>query len=369
MIKVCKKCLTFENYRNKFNRDNICSACIFFEKKKNINWYLRAKEFEKIFVKKKNQFDCLIPVSGGKDSTYQVYKAKLFGLKPLCLYVDTGHLSNIGKINIENIKKFNVDFIHFKIEKKISDILTKIGLIEVGDIEWLENVAINTVALWIAIKFKINKILWGENSQSEYGGPKNMQNSKVMFHNHWFLKFGGTLDLNINKVKKKYKIDHPIFKYLQYPKIEKIRNIKGYFLGYFFKWDAFENYKIAIKNGFQPYNERVSGAILNYENIDNYLSGIHDYFRFLKTGMGRTHDQVSRLIRKKKISIEKGKKLIKKYDGEFPYEYTGIKIEKILKEIDISKKLFNEICFNFTNEKFFVKEKILFGKAPKKINF
>ena len=54
MIKVCKKCLTFENYRNKFNRDNICSACIFFEKKKDINWYLGAKEFEKFFVKKKS---------------------------------------------------------------------------------------------------------------------------------------------------------------------------------------------------------------------------------------------------------------------------------------------------------------------------
>jgi N-acetyl sugar amidotransferase len=312
------------------------------------------------------RFDCLIPVSGGKDSTYQILKARSLGIKPLCLFVDTGHLSKIGQRNLNNLENFNINFIHFKFDKKISNTLSKIGLLEVGDIEWLENVAINTVTLWIAIKLRIDKILWGENSQSEYGGPKNMRNSKVMFHRQWFLKFGGTLNLNIKKIEKKYRINNSAFEYLQYPKLDQLKNIKAYFLGYFFEWDSFNNFEFAKKRGFKAFDRRLSGSLLKYENIDNYLSGIHDYFKYLKTGMGRVHDQVSRLIRRKKISIYEGKKLIKKYDGELPHEYTGVKIEKILNEINISKQKFNEICFNYTNEKLFIKKKLSFGKIPKK---
>ena len=168
-----------------------------------------------------------------KDSTYQILKAKSFGIEPLCLFVDTGHLSKIGQKNLNNLENFDINLIHFKFDKKISNTLSKIGLLEVGDIEWLENVAINTVTLWIAIKFGINKILWGENSQSEYGGPKNMRNSKVMFHRQWFLKFGGTFKFRYKKIQKKYKINNSAFKYLQYPKLNQLKNIKAYFLGYF----------------------------------------------------------------------------------------------------------------------------------------
>ena len=86
MIKICKKCLTFETYRNKFDSKNICSACIAFSERKKINWLNREKEFINIFKNKKKQFDCLIPVSGGKDSTYQILKAKSFGIDP-CVYL------------------------------------------------------------------------------------------------------------------------------------------------------------------------------------------------------------------------------------------------------------------------------------------
>ena len=75
--------------------------------------------------------------------------------------------------------------------------------------------------------------------------------------------------------------------------------------------------------------------------------------------MGRVHDQVSRLVRRRKISINKGKKLIEKYDGEFPHEYAGVKIKKILKEMNISKQKFNGICFNYTNEKLFIRKSSL----------
>lgn len=370
MIKYCRKCLTLETENNYLFNDKVCSACKSYEGRKLINWKFREKEFKKIFKIKRNNFDCIIPVSGGKDSTYQICKALQFGLKPLGVFVDTGHLPLIGKKNFENLKDFDVPLIHLSFEKKIFDKLAEIGLRKTGDIEWIEALAVNISVLNIAIKFKVNSILWGENPQEEYGGPKKFQKSKIMIHKEWFQKYGLTYDFSIQDIIDKYKINRPSFNLLKYPHLDDLKKIKAYFLGYFFNWDSFENFKFAKKKGFLSFNKRIPGAILKYENIDNYHAGIHDYFRYLKTGMGRAHDQVSRLIRRNKLKIKEGIKLIEKFDGEFPYSYTNVKIETILKELNMSKKEFCDLSLNYLNNKYFYKpSKLKFGEVPKKKDF
>ena len=83
--------------------------------------------------------------------------------------------------------------------------------------------------------------------------------------------------------------------------------------------------------------------------------------------MGRAHDQVSRLIRRNKLKIKEGIKLIEKFDGEFPYSYTNVKIETILKELNMSKKEFCDLSLNYLNNKYFYKpSKLKFGEVPKK---
>ena len=366
MINSCKKCLTLET-KNNLLLNKICSACRYFEIRKKINWKKREKEFEKEFQNKSSNYDCIIPVSGGKDSTYQILKALEFNLKSIGIFIDTGHMPDIGKKNFENLKRFNIPIIHLSFEKKLFDRLALIGLEEVGDIEWIEALAVNVAILNLALKFKIKKILWGENSQSEYGGPKKFQESKAMLNKIWFKKFGGTYNLTINNIKKKYSLKSSSFTLLKYPNKKKINSIKSLFLGYFFNWDSFKNYEIAKKNGFKNFKKGLPGTIVDYENIDNYHAGIHDYFRYLKTGMGRAHDQVSRLIRRGKISKKKGLKLINQKDGEFPFEYTGISIEKILKELKLSKKKFMELTKKFTNNKIFNKTlNLKFGERPTK---
>ncbi len=353
---ICKKCLTFDTSSNIFIKD-ICSACLYYEKRKNINWKLRKKKFYSIFKRnKKVDYDCVIPVSGGKDSTYQVIKLLETGSKPLAVCVNTGHMSEIGKKNLENLKNFGVEIFSIEFSKELSNKLSKIGLIETGDIEWIENMAINCGVTNITKKLKIKKILWGENSQNEYGGPLSLSESYLLNYKVWLKKFGGQLNLDIKKISRKYNLNLPklFFNYLPFNEINKIRSI---YLGYFFKWDGFENYNYVKKYGFKSFNKRVSGSILNYENIDNYHDGIHDYFRYLKLGMGRAHDQVSRLLRRKKISKLEGIKLIKKYDGEFPKNYLNVNLNTILKEIDISENQFIRVCLKYTNWNIFDKKK------------
>ncbi|WP_440691076.1 N-acetyl sugar amidotransferase [Candidatus Pelagibacter sp. HIMB1782] len=355
---ICKNCLTLNTSSN-FFLNGTCSACLNFNQRKNIDWDLREKKFNTIFKKNINfDYDCVIPVSGGKDSTYQVIKLLETGCKPLAVCVNTGHMSKIGKINLENLRSLGVELLNIQFSKQLSNELSRIGLIETGDIEWIENMAINCGITNITKKLKINKILWGENSQNEYGGPSNLSESYLLNYKIWLKKFGGQLNLDIKKISQKYKLKLPklFFNYLPYNEIKKIKSI---YLGYFFKWDGFENYNFVKKYGFRSSTQRVRGSILKYENIDNYHDGIHDYFRFLKIGMGRTHDQVSRLIRRKKISKVKGVELIKKYDGEFPDEYLGVKLETILKEINLTKKQFIKLCVKYTNWEIFDKKNTL----------
>ncbi len=341
-----------------FNENGICSACISFENRKKTNWELRKKEFIKIVKnlkkKKTGDYDCIIPVSGGKDSTWQVIMALEYGLKPLCVNSRTCDLSPLGRKNLDNIRTIGADLIEVAPNSYVRKQLNKIGLLEVGDISWPEHVAMFTIPFNIAVKFKINIILWGENSQNEYGGPISAIN-KINLDRSWLEEFGGLLGLRVKDIFNHYDIRKQDLSPYLYPATSEIKNLnlKSMFLGYFFPWDGYQNAKIAKKNGFLFNKKKVEGTSVSYENLDNYQTGIHDYFKFLKYGFGRTTDIMNNLIRRKSISKKEAKKNIIKYDGNFPYTYLGKNIKDILNEINVSMDDFEKCCDQFTNKKLF----------------
>ena len=163
-MKYCKNCLMPETKPDlAFNEEGKCSACIAFEERDNVDWNAREKDLKNIFKTfKKSHWDCVVPVSGGKDSTYQVLKVLEYGLTPLCVTSTTCDLSNLGKKNIENIKSFGVDYIEFTANKKVRKKLNRIGLEEIGDIAWPEHVGIFTIPVIIAVRYNIPLIVWGE---------------------------------------------------------------------------------------------------------------------------------------------------------------------------------------------------------------
>ena len=341
-----------------FNEKGICSACISFENRKKINWELKKTEFEKIVknLKKKRtgDYDCIIPVSGGKDSTWQVIKALEYGLKPLCVNSRTCDLSPLGRKNLDNIRRIGADLIEVAPNSYVRKQLNKIGLLEVGDISWPEHVAMFTIPFNIAVKFKVNIILWGENSQNEYGGPISATN-KINLDRSWLEEFGGLLGLRVKDIFNHYDIKKQDLSPYLYPTISQIKslNLKSMFLGYFFPWDGYQNAMIAKKNGFLFHKKRVEGTSVSYENLDNYQTGIHDYFKYLKYGFGRTTDIMNNLIRRNSITKKEAKKNIMKYDGNFPNTYLGKNIKDILKDINVSMDEFEKCCDQFTNKKLF----------------
>ena len=130
-------------------------------------------------------------------------------------------------------------------------------------------------------------------------------------------------------------------------------NLQGLFLGYFFPWNGYENAIIAKQNGFKYYDKEVEGSSMNYENLDNFQTGIHDYFKYIKYGFGRTTDIMCNLYRRKLISKDKAIEKIRKNDGKFPITYLGKDIKNTLREIDVSFEEFIDVCDRFTNKSIF----------------
>ena len=204
-MRYCKKCLYPDTKPQIiFNDEGICSACVNHEKKEIIDWNEKRQEFEEILdkykSKNKTNYDCIIPVSGGKDSHYQTYVIKKeFGLNPLVINFHPHDQTELGKKNLENLKKIGVDCIEFSPNPEVYLKLARFGLKELGDFQWPEHLGIFTIPVQMAVKFNIPLIIWGENPQLEYGQPTDV-NKDTILDREWNEKNGGYF---LDKIKPK----------------------------------------------------------------------------------------------------------------------------------------------------------------------
>lgn len=363
MIKYCKKCVMPNTKPNlRFDEEGVCNACRNFENRKEINWEERKKSLEKILnrcrSKDGSNWDCIIPVSGGKDSTFQVIKMLELGMNPLCVTSTTCNLTEIGRRNIENLQNLGVDHIEFTANRCVRKKLNRIGLIEVGDISWPEHVSIFTTPVRISVNMKIPLIIWGENSQNEYGGPAGAVDNNVLDRS-WLEEFGGLLGLRVSDLVSQDGIEKKHLIPYTYPTDEELKEVgvTGLFLGYYIPWDGYSNFLISQNHGFESWGKTIEGSSVDYENIDNYQVGIHDYFKFLKFGFGRASDLVSMHIRRGRLTRSDGMEIVKRHDGKFPWTYLDKPIEEILRPLDISVDEFIKICDQFTNKKLFLTDR------------
>ena len=177
------------------------------------------------------------------------------------------------------------------------------------------------------------------------GGPEKnsdfLENNIQKHNQEWFEEFGGTNGLRSSDILHAHieddinEIDLLPYKF---PSKEEFghKQVDGIFLGYFFPWDGERNAEVAIKNGFKTYDNWVEGNIVNYENLDNYLMRIHDYFKFLKYGYDRVSDWGSLQIRRGRLKREEAIILSRENGGKYPYNYLGKNLNEILKYIDMT---------------------------------
>jgi N-acetyl sugar amidotransferase len=276
------------------------------------------------------------------------------GMTPLCVTASTCYLSEIGRRNIENLKNLGVDLIEFSPNPKVRAKLNRIGLTQVGDISWPEHVSIFTIPVRVAVQYNIPLIVWGENSQHEYGGPAGAAEKNIL-DRRWLEEFGGLLGMRVTDliglegIEKQHTIPYT------YPSDEDLKRVgvTGLFLGYYVPWDGFTNTLVAQNHGWEAWPHPVEGAALDYENLDNLFHGIHDYFKFLKFGFARATDHVCMQIRRGRLSREDGLEIVRLRDRKFPAAYLGKPIAELLKPLQMSVEEFTKICDRFTNKKIF----------------
>jgi N-acetyl sugar amidotransferase len=356
-MKYCVRCLYPVDTKPDMtvNEDGLCSACQAFDARSQIDWDDRAKQFQHLTVETRREarnrgaaYDCVVPVSGGKDSHYQVLTALDHGLRVLAVTAETDHLSAIGRRKLDNIAKLGCDHIEVKTNPVIRRRINRFTLETIGDISWAEHITIFSIPVRVASMMKIPLIIWGENPQSEYGGPAEAQLATKLTQD-WLNEFGGLNGLRVADVEATL---GPIGELYRYPDVGN-EPPNGIFLGQFFSWDGFANARMAMDHGFEIWHTMVEGSYGSYENLDNCQTGAHDWFRYTKFGYGRATDILSNHIRRGKISRKDAAPIAAERDAMFPATYLDVPLREILAPLGMTVAEFLEVCDTFTNRDLF----------------
>lgn len=341
---LCKKCITPDSRPDVNFVEGVCDACISAEKKEIVDWKAREQELQKLLNKYKRKdgyYDCIIPVSGGKDSHWQVKKVLEYGLKPLCITFAPCGSTQEGKDNLNNIAKLGVDHLIFRMNRKTyKEIFTK-AFQKLGDPCWPCHAGIFTYPLRVAINYKIPLIIWGENPHTEYGGPARDNN---ILSSTWLAKYGGLNDMMVNDWVKEGINWSDMLPFI-YPSDKELQDIgvTGIYLGYYLNWDAKKQVKEVEKLGFKRRKKIPANAILDYENVDCAFVDMHDHLAWLKFGCGRTTTQASIDIRNGRMLRITALALAKMKDYRLPdikkfSKFTGLSIKKIRETLNKFKK-------------------------------
>lgn len=354
-MKRCLRCVIPDSRPDTAFVDGVCAACISYAKRPEIDWERRKREL--LVLLDKHSGRCIVPSSGGKDSTYQVLTLLDLGADVTVVTATTCHLTEIGRENIDNLARY-ARTIEVTPNRAVRAKLNRLGLVLVGDISWPEHVAIFTTPFRIASALRIPLIFYGENPQNQYGGPLGSEVGKEM-KRRWRSEFGGFLGLRPSDMVGQEGItERDMDDYL----LPEEDQAEAYFLGQFIgPWDSHRNAQVAMNAGMcaaLPIRSNLWPA----ENLDNAQTGIHDFFGRLKYGYGRLAAQASVDVRAGRMSRDEAMALVRTNDGLFPFVYGGVPIERVLESIGMGQEEFVEICNRFTNFELFKESKVEWGQ-------
>jgi len=360
-VTYCRRCLYPSTKPDLWFKDGICGACHSFDKRSDYDWDSGPAEFRKLITenKKNPKYDCIVPVSGGKDSTYQVWRVMEQGFNPLCVTAPTDQLTPIGRENIENLKNLGCDYVEISVNRNVRSKINRHAFFEVGDIQWPEHILIYTIPVRAAVMFNIPVIVWGECGQREYGAGRPEDAFIKYFDRRVLEEYGSLNGLRVTDLIEIDGVTSNDLYFYEYPDVDEIDNLglKGIYLDNYFEWHGITNMVIAQSLGFKVSPSNIRGTIHNYENLDNYVHGIHDYFKYLKFGFSRATDVACNLIRRKLLSRHDAKMLVSANDGLYPSHYLDKELPQILNAYNISLEQFNQVCDDYTNYDLFKLDK------------
>jgi N-acetyl sugar amidotransferase len=337
----CKSCCMPTTRPDLHFEDGECAACRNFKNRPAVDWDARKEDLIRLLDK--HHGECIVPSSGGKDSTYQVIKLLELGAHVTVVTATTCHLTQMGRRNIDNLARYATTY-EVDPNKDVRRKLNRIGLKLVGDISLPEHMSIFSTPMRMSKALGIPLVFYGESPQMEYGGPPGSEESQTLTR-RWVTEFGGLLGMRpgdfvgmdgiTERDMKDYSMPTDYFP-------------ECHFLGQYIPWDSRENARVAVDHGLM-YQCPSAANYWEWENLDNAQTGLHDYFGFLKFGFGRTCSQVSVDVRHGRMTREMAMRYVVDRDGQVPYLYAGVFLSEVLSNIYMTEKELWRIADQFTN--------------------
>ena len=321
-LHYCTRCCMPETQEGvTFDALGLCQACQSSEQKMHIDWVAREKQLRKILEEARqragNNYDCIVPISGGKDSTFQLHVlTKVYGMKPLAVTFSHNWYSETGWYNLQNaLEKFDVDHIMFTPNRALVNKLARRSLNAIGDACWHCHSGVGAFPLQIAVRFNIPLLVWGE-SIADSSGRASYFNPVTKFDRDYFTKVsakkrpdemvgGGITEKDV----------YP-FALPSYEDCERV-GVVGIHLGDYVFWDD-ERQEEFVRDTYGWKETQVEGTYKRYKSAECIMPGVHDFTCYLKRGYGRATYHASVDVRTGLLSREEGFELAKKHDAERP---------------------------------------------------
>ena len=349
-MKRCRRCGLPETYETiEYDSYGVCNICLQHEYKRDkIDWSERKRMLDSLVqdYRGKSDYDCLIPFSGGKDSTYTLYYLiKEYKLKPLVVQFNHGFMRpNLLANNERTFKKLGVDVLSFTPNWKVVKRLMLESLIRKGDFCWHCHTGIFSYPMHVAIKYKIPLVFWGEPS-SEYAAYYDYRENDIervdetRFNR--FVNLGITAEDMKGMIEKDFDLDPRDLAPYTYPAIRDLKKIQyqSVCLGSFIPWDTKRHFEVISKElGWQ--GDEVEGmppGKYSYEKIECYMQGVRDYLKYLKRGYSRVTQMTALDIRNGRMERQEADQLVAQWEGKKPPS-----LKLFLEYLEMSEEEFNK---------------------------
>lgn len=323
-VAACAKCLMPSSRpRIAFDAEGVCNACRHAERKDDVDWEARKAEFLTLCDAHRSRdgsWDCVVPWSGGKDSSSIALKLKReFGMNPLLVTFSPMLETEVGAHNREALLRLGFDNLYFRPDQRVMRHLARRFFIERGNPKVCWDAGVNALPVRVAVEKNIPLVFYAEHGESEYGG-------RVLSPEHQKRRdFTEVLEHQIGDDPRNWEDGETTARDLNpyvYPKLEDVSRVgvSAYYFGYFFRWSMAENYDyVRTRYDFRTApGGRTEGALTGFDSLDDKMDGLYYYMQYVKFGFGRAVREACRLIQTGRMTREEAVARALPLDGEFP---------------------------------------------------
>lgn len=319
-LKYCTRCCMPETMEGmKFDEFGVCTPCRSSEEKMHINWEEKEKVLSSILEKSSlnDYYDCMLPMSGGKDSTFQAYiLSERYKVNPLAVTHGANWMSLTGRYNLENcLVKFDLDHLIFHANRKIINKAAAKSLKSIGDACWHCHIGAGTFPIQTAFYWNVGIMIWGESIAERDGRGAYFNQSEASLQYHLEVSAKIKAEDFVSDSIEKSELSHWFYPEESYLKNENVRYLH---LGNFIFWDEEKQVEFLVRN-YEWMDSKVENAYKGYKSTECVMAGVHDYANFIKRGIGRSTNFASDDVRRGIITREEGFELAKQYDSQRPH--------------------------------------------------